>query len=282
MRVDQGALEIGLHAGQPLGRLVCQQQRGDEGHDRAGRFLRDGGTIAGIGDDAGDREPGEDLGDRCHPLRDARDAVCPRLGEVDEHADLVGELLLHREGLDDGDALRRLLHCADQPRIDLDGLARRPPQPPHQVVDRKHDGRADHQCDHRQDRILVDHDAEQCDQGHRVARDRGQRHRQDVADAGDVLVDPRRELPRAGGGVEADTEAHQLVDDAALVARDEIVADLGQKHGLAVRGEPADHEGDDDGAADDPDQVVALFREQQIDDIAHDVGSERGRRGEGH
>ena len=54
-------------------------------------------------------------------------------GVVDQPADAARQLVLHGEGLDDGDALRRLLHGADQPRIDLHRLARDAPQPAHQM-----------------------------------------------------------------------------------------------------------------------------------------------------
>ena len=84
-----------------------------------------------------------------------------------------------------------------------------------------------------------------------VARDRGDRQVQQVADAADVLVDLGGELGRARIAEEADAERHQMGIEPALVARDDIVADLGQHHGLAIGGKAAHHEGDEDRAADD-------------------------------
>ncbi len=71
-----------------------------------------------------------------------------------------------------------------------------------------------------------------------------------------------------------------MVEQPPLVTRHEIVADLGQKHGLAVGGEPAQDEGGGDAAADQHDQIVAAVIEDAVDDILHDPGDEGG--GAGH
>ena len=279
-RIDQRALQIDLHAGEPARRVVGQQQRGDEGKHAARRLQGIGGAVAGIGDHAGDGEAGQHLGDRGDALGDACDLVLPGLGVVHQGGDLPRQLVLHGEGLDDCDALRGLLHGADQPRIDLHRLAGDLSQPSHQAVDGVDERRADQQGDQRQHRLLHDHHRHQRDQRDGIARHRLQRHAEQVADAVDVLVDARRQLAGARVVEEVDAQPHQMIEDAPLVAGDKVVADLGQHHGLAVAGEAPDDEGERDRAGDERDEVAAAAVEQLVDDVAHDPGAEGG--GGGH
>ena len=86
------------------------------------------------------------------------------------------------------------------------------------------------------------HHADQRDQRHRIARHRSDGHAEQVADAVDVLVDLRGQVGRPVIGEEADAELHQMVEQPLLVAGDQIVADLGKHHRLAVGGDAADHE----------------------------------------
>ena len=72
-----------------------------------------------------------------------------------------------------------------------------------------------------------------------------------------------------------------MVEQPLLVAGDQIVADLGEHDRLAVGGEAADHEGRDDGAANQGDQVGAAVVEDLVDHVAHDPGAERHRRRDG-
>ena len=75
-------------------------------------------TIGGIGKDAGDREAGETFGQRSVALGQAGDAVLPVLCRRDQLVDLAIQLLFHREGLDDGDALDGLLHRAQDVAVE--------------------------------------------------------------------------------------------------------------------------------------------------------------------
>jgi hypothetical protein len=61
-----------------------------------------------------------------------------------------------------------------------------------------------------------------------------------------------------------------MVEAALLVARDQIVADLGQRHRLAVAGEAAQHGGSHETGADPDDHVAAPFVEDLVDHRGHD------------
>ena len=69
-----------------------------------------------------------------------------------------------------------------------------------------------------------------------------------------------------------------MVEDATLVTRHQIVADLGQRHRLAIGGEPAQHERAQNAEADRKDEVAAPLVENLVDDRTHDPGG-KGRRG---
>ncbi len=257
--IDQRAFDIDLRAGQPPRRIIGKQQRGDEGKHVAGGVAVDRRAVGGIGDDAGHGEAGKHLRNRRQPLRHAGDLVVARLGPVDQFADLGGELVLHGECLHHGNALHRFLHGADERGVDLDRFARDAPHAPHDVVDRPHQRRADDENAGRQEGLLPHHHADQADQRHQVADHGFQRHAEQVAYAGHVLVDAGRELAGAGLVVEADAQPHQVAEDPLLVAGHHAVADLGQGDRLAVGGKAAHEKDEDDGAADQRGPLVALL-----------------------
>ncbi len=144
---------------------------------------------------------------------------------------------------------------------------------PRDVDDGPDQRRSDQQRTQRQHRILIDHDADKADQRDRVASDRDQGQRQKVANAADILVDLRRQPARTRVVEEVDAELHQMVEDASLVARHQIVADLGQRHRLAVTGEAAHHEGAHEAGADPDNGIAAPFVEYLVDHRRHDPGA---------
>ena len=104
--------------------------------------------------------------------------------------------------------------------------------------------------------------------------------REDVADAGDVLIDLRGEGAGPRVGEEIDAEIEQLGEDALLVARDDVVADTRQQDRLHVGGDAANEEGGEDRAADQPDQVCTAAIEDLVDHVAHDPCREGRRSGD--
>lgn len=63
--------------------------------------------------------------------------------------------------------------------------------------------------------------------------------------------------------------------EPALVGGDDVVADLGQRHRLAVGGKAPQDEGKQDRAADPGDEVGAPVGEGLVDDRLHDPGGKR-------
>ena len=136
--------------------------------------------------------------------------------------------------------------------LSIDRFARRGAQALGDVAQRIEQRRRDDEDDKAEQRVLNDHDAEQSDEGQKVARRRGDRQVHDVADAGDVLADPRGDLRRPRLAEEADRQRHQMRVKPALVAGDDVVADLGEDDRLEVAGETTHHKRGEDRRTNDP------------------------------
>jgi hypothetical protein len=139
----------------------------------------------------------------------------------------------------------------------------------------QHRRRAD-EDDQAEHRVLADHDDHQRDQGQQIAGKGGDRQVHDVTDAGDILADLGGDLGRAGFAEIADAKPHEVIDQPLLIAGDQIVADLRQRHGLAIGGCAPDDECRQHRAADEPDQIGILLGESLVDDGFHDPGHEGG------
>ena len=69
-----------------------------------------------------------------------------------------------------------------------------------------------------------------------------------------------------------------MAKQSALIARNDVVADLRQRHGLPVTGETTDDESRKDRSANDPDEVGPPVGKRLVDHGLHDPGGEgRGR-----
>ncbi len=84
--------------------------------------------------------------------------------------------------------------------------------------------------------------------------------------------------PERGIVEKADAQPHQMIEYAFLVARDEVVADPGKRDNLAVGGETADNEGQDDRAADERHALILLSVKQVVDNRSYDPCNKPGRR----
>ena len=276
-RVDGGALHLHLKLGKAAGGIVSQEQRGDEGEEGAGRHVLIDRAVGGVGKNAGDGETGKAFGHRRVALRQPCDLVGAALGGDDDLVDLLLELALHREGLDDGDALDGLLHGAEHVAVEVDRFLGGLAQAFGKVAQRQKQRRRQDQDGEAQQRILVDHDAEQRHEGQEIAGGGGDRQVEDIADAADILADLGGDAGRARLVEIADRQRHQMHVETALVTGDDVVADLRQRHRLAIAGEAAHDEGDEDRQTDDPHDIGAPVGEGLVDDRAHDPGGE-GRR----
>ena len=72
--------------------------------------------------------------------------------------------------------------------------------------------------------------------------------------------------------IEIETELHQMVENALLVARDQIVTDLGQFHSLYIAGNATQYEDGQQCATNDPDQSEILLIEDLVDHRLHHIG----------
>ena len=107
---DHSLFERDARPRQPLGRLVGKQQRGDEGHDRAGRLPAFDDQIAADQDHSGDRDARQRLHDRAGDGFQRGDAVCPPLDVGHRAVHAVAHRAFQVERLDDARAEHRLLH----------------------------------------------------------------------------------------------------------------------------------------------------------------------------
>ena len=277
-----GTLHLHLQLGQAAQRVVSEQQCGDEGEESTRRDIVIDRPVSRIGKDACDRQTGKAFCHRRIALRQARDLVGAAFGNVDDLVDPLLELAFHRERLDDGNALDRLLHRAKGAAVEVDGFLRHLAEALGKISKAEHQRRRHHEDDQAEQRILIDHHRDQRDERKQVACCRRDCQVHDVADAADILADLSGDLCRTRIVVEADGKRHQMRVDALLVARNDIVADLGKRHGLAIAGKAAGDKGEENRQADDPDDVTAPVGEGLIDDRAHDPGSISRRKRDDH
>ena len=233
---------------------------------------------AAVDDDDGDRHAAQRLGQRARARADHRQLVGGALEAGDRRALARAHERLEREGLDDPDALHRLLQRFQDGGEAVELVEHHLLHPPAQLADADDDARRDDQRQRRHQRVLRDHHPGEADQGQHVARQRGDeqveraaRRLRDEGLAGD-------ELGRMAHVVEGEAHRQHLVEDAALHVGDDIVGDARQHHRLAIGGEALERVDRHDRAADDPDRRELLADEDLVDHVAHDPRRHRGRR----
>ncbi len=72
--------------------------------------------------------------------------------------------------------------------------------------------------------------------------------------------------------VKIQSKPQQVIEDALLIARDQIVTDLCKLDRLNIAGKAAQHENAEDRATDDPDETDFLFVENLVDHGLHKIG----------
>ena len=278
--VHHGPLHRHLQAGELARRIVGEKQRRDEGEEGARKNAAIDGVVGGIGEHARDRDAGQRLGQRRGALGQVDDAVRLLLRRNDQLLDARSQLRLHREGLDDRDALHGFLHRTEDLAVDDHRFPRRAAQALGDVAQGVEDGRSDEECEGREERVALDHHADERDQRQYVACQRGHGEVHHVPDARNVLADLRRDLRRAGLAEIADAELHQVLVEPPLVSGDQVVSDPREGDRLSVGGHAAQHEGYQYRQADDPDEIGPLLGEGLVDHVLHDPGGERRRPGD--
>ena len=168
--------------------------------------------------------------------------------------------LFEGEGLDDANALRRLLqrlhHLHRALELARHDLANAEPDLAH--PDRGK--RKEHQREERQQGILRHHHDDEADNRQGVAREGRD---EEVENAARRLRDeslPRDEFGRMGAAVVADLHPQHLVEDALLDIGDNIVGDPRQDHLLAVGRQSLDRVDGHDRRGDLPDRLEVVGR----------------------
>ena len=274
---QERGVQVHMHAGQTFGGLIGQQDCGDEGEEGARRLAIDDDAQAPVNNDHGDGEAAQSLHHGARACAHRRQLVRRPLKLADGLGLAGAHLLFQREGLDDANALHRLLHRFHDLR-EADEFRG------HDLADaHRQFARADHRDRHEDQRqrghqgILDDHDAHQADEGQRVARQGGDHHIQGVGgglgDEGlprdEIRGVPRAEVPHGHG--------QHLVEHAPLNIRHNGVGDPGKGHLLAIGREALQQADEDEEGGDLPQGGHILGDEHLVDDIFHHPGGGGGR-----
>ena len=274
---EQRRRQVDMQSRHPLHRLVEHDHRGDEGKQAAGRVAADDDRIAGIEDDGGDGEAAETLHDRARARAHASELV-RRLPEALDRLLLPGaHEILEREGLDDADALRGLLHRFHHLRGALELARHDLAHADADLAHAEHGERNQHQRQERQQGILRHHDDDEPDDRQRVARKCGD---EKVEHAARRLGDEGLtgdEYGRMRLAVIADLHPQHLVEHAPLDVGDNAVADPRHDDLLSVGRQALDRVDDHDRDRDLPHRLEIAADEDLVDDLADDPGGHRGR-----
>ena len=248
LRAGDAVLELQPQPREAFCRLVRHQQRGHEREERSRVRVVQRHAPAAVEDHGADGEAGERIGDgprhgraRRHPVRAALD-----LAHGGTHA--PAHLVFEVEGLDDARALHGFLHrLHDLRRARIAADHELADAPDRLVEQQRRDGQR-HERDEREDRLLHEHDDDEAQQREYVAA-RGRDDRlQRVAHAVGRIDQARDEVARMTVVKEAHVLPQQVVEQAALRAGDDRVADARE----GDRGEVRHQAAQDEQAEDDP------------------------------
>ena len=231
-------VELDVEPRQPLGRLVGQQECGEEGEELARRRTRLDDAIAAVDHRQRDGEAAERLHQRACAVRDPRPAVgfFFELGDVGMHA--RAHLVFKRERLDRAHALHRLLQALEQPRAADELAQRNMVDAANHLAQHEQRGRHDHQADQRHPRILQDHHSDQRNHRQEIAAERAGQQVQHVARGGRAGVEARHEFRGVTVGEVGEVLPDQRLEHAPLVFGDDAVADPGHDQRVAVGRQP--------------------------------------------
>ena len=118
---DEAVLDFQIEPAQPLGRLIGEQQRADEGDEGAGVLAAIDDAPAAIEDDACDRQAAERVGERVRHRLDGRDLVGGALDIAHGRGHALAHAPLEIVGFDDPHALRGLEHDVEDARHPIEG-----------------------------------------------------------------------------------------------------------------------------------------------------------------
>ncbi len=280
-------VEQDLHAGEvvvqvdveprdALGRLIGEQERGDERHEFAGSGIEHQHAIAGIEKHDPDGDPAQRFHQRRRAVRYPGELVRGGLDAFDALVHARTHDRFEIERLDDAEALDRLLHRLE----DLGAAAilgeHDGAHPLDQLAHTEDRRRHDHDADQRHERRLIDHDRDEPDQRQQVASQRIDQQVEDLRRRTGAEGDARGEFRGVAIGIEGDVLLEQLVEHPLLVFGDDVIGDAGHGDGLAIGREPLDGEDDDHRHCDDRDAVEAAVDIGLVDAAAEQQRRQRG------
>ena len=114
------------------------------------------------------------------------------------------------------------------------------------------------------------------DQRQEIAAERGDQQVDDLRAGGGAGRKPRDEFGRVPVGKEAQAFAEQLGEHGALIVGDDAVADTREHHRVAVGRDALDGEQERGDGAEHDDARQVLVDVSLIDDVADQIGAERG------
>ena len=240
--------ERDLHVGQPLGRLVGQQEGCHESHELAWRLAVGHRLPARIDDHRGDHDAAQRLHQRARQPADAGDRVAAGLDVGDGSAEPRPHLRFQVEGLHRADPLACLLNRRDHAGHPLDLGIGQLAKAADDLLRAEHDHRPHQKGDQAQQRILVDHHRHQPKQRQQVSGQARGHEVEELAGRLGLHVDPGDQLARVDLREEGEPRVEQAVEEPPLKRRGDAVADPGHDHALGVVGSPLeDREHDDPG-----------------------------------
>ena len=156
-RADQVAVQLDVEPRQPLGRLIGQQERGQEREELARRRAHRDHAVAAIHQPARDREAAERFHQRARAVGDPRHLVGVALDRADAGVDALAHGLFERERLDGADALQRFLHGLHDVGGAGELVVREALDPLHQLAQHQHRRRRHQEAEQRHIGILHHH-----------------------------------------------------------------------------------------------------------------------------
>ena len=248
LRGGEALLQRGIQVGEALQRLIGEQQRRYEREQRPGGAGAADDLVTAVENDDRNRRPAERLHKRRGARARPRAAIDKRKEALDEPRGAALLIRLHAIGLDVAGALKGL---AQQSRELADlglGVGGDPANAPPDRDNRTDRQREDKERSESEKPILVEHHADQEDDGHCVLADTRQHIRRGIAQERRIAGEARNQAAARMGVKEGEIGPHQPREQCDLNIGDDALADPGHQHGLAVIGEPLD-EGEDQRAA---------------------------------
>ena len=131
--------------------------------------------------------------------------------------------------------------------------------------------------------VLLEHDADQEEQGQRILDHAGERVGDGVAHHVDVVGQPRDEPTGRRVLEEREVESEDVGEDPALQVGNDALADEGHQHRLSVRRDTPDQRDHDDRDGHHDEQRAVLLQEDLVEHRLHEICERRrGAGGEHH